>query len=63
MPITAGAPGTLDDHQAALAALDATIGVEPSAEMAEMPGQLAAAREPYARYLGFLRAEVAKLLH
>jgi hypothetical protein len=60
MPVVATAGGSLHDHGAALAALDRGLAVEDSAQ--ELPGPLSEAREPYARYLGWLREEVAKML-
>jgi hypothetical protein len=60
VPVVSGSEGTLLDHQGALARLDAALAVSDDA--AQMPAELAGAREPYGRFLGFLRNEVGRLM-
>jgi hypothetical protein len=62
MPVVgvSGTGGGLDDPPAILQALDAALGVDDDA--ADMPAHLEAARVPLARYLGWLRDEVARHL-
>ncbi len=61
MPVTAGPGGALDDHEAARAALDAALAVG-DADIAALQEKVAAVRPPYARWLGWLREQVAKTL-
>src|SRR5205807_2555021 len=60
MPAVGTPGGGLADHAPALAAVDSALGVEDDAR--EMGPHLAQAKEHYARWLGWLREEVAKLL-
>jgi hypothetical protein len=59
MPVTGGPGGSLDDQPAALAALDAALAVGDDLTLAPL---LDAARPPYARYLGWLREAVGRLM-
>lgn len=60
VPVTGAPDGTPDAHGPALAALDAALAVTDDAR--EMPAHLDNAKVPYARYLGWLREQVGKLL-
>ena len=60
MPVTGAPGGAPEDHVPALAALTAALAVDDDAR--DMPVHLEAARIPYARYLGYLRLEVGKIL-
>ena len=60
MPAVGIAGGALDDHAPALAAVDAALAGEDDA--AEMPPHLQLAKSSYARFLGFLREELGKVL-
>jgi hypothetical protein len=65
MPVTAGPDGAPDDHAAARGALDAALAAFDGggdADIAALQQKVAAARVPYARWLGWLRAEVAAQL-
>ena len=62
MPVVAGAAGALSDGDAALAAVDAALALFPDPEVAALDAALAAARAPYAAWLGFLREEVGRRL-
>jgi hypothetical protein len=63
MPVVSTQVGTLADHVAALAELDAALSTDDASELDAMPPRLAAAKAPYGRYLGWLRFEVGKMLH
>jgi hypothetical protein len=60
MPVVGAPGGSLDDAAPALAAIAAALSVAD--DVAEMPALLAAARAPYARYLGWLRDELGRRL-
>src|SRR5438128_1823097 len=60
MPVSGSPGGGIDDHLAALGALDAALGATDDTQ--EMPRWFDAARIPYARYLGWLREQVGKIL-
>jgi hypothetical protein len=60
MPVTGVPGGGLADHEGALAAIDAALSA--TVDEQEMPRHVAAATVPYARFLGWLRGEVGKLL-
>jgi hypothetical protein len=60
MPVTGVPGGGLDDHQGGLEAIDAALAA--TVDEQEMPRHVAAAAVPYARFLGWLRSEVGKLL-
>ena len=63
MPVVAGAPGGLDDATAAIAALDGALAIiAPEPALPALDDAIAAARPPYARWLGFLREAVARSL-
>lgn len=59
MPVTGAPGGALEDAAPARAALEAALAVTDDRTMVD---PLQAARVPYARFLGYLRAEVARLL-
>jgi hypothetical protein len=61
MPAVGVAGGGLDDHAAALAAIDAALATAGD-DTAELPPHVAAAKPAYARYLGWLREEVRRML-
>jgi hypothetical protein len=63
MPVVAGKPGTLTDGEAARSAVAAALALFPDADLAALDSALAAARPPYAAWLGFLREEVGRRLH
>ena len=58
MPVVGGKPGGLEDHAPVDAALVSALGVAD--DIAEMPAHLDALKPPLARYLGWLREEVAR---
>ena len=59
-PVTGGEVGARSDQAAALAVLDDALATED--EVVALPRLVAAARDPFARYLGWLKFEVAKTL-
>lgn len=59
MPVTGIPGGGLSDQHGAFAALEAALA---STEDLEMPAALEPGRLPYARYLGWLREEVGKMM-
>ena len=59
MPVTGAPGGAIDDHHGGVAAIDAALAV---ADDLEMGPHLDAARPPYARYLGWLRDEVGRIM-
>ncbi len=61
MPAVGVPGGGLDDHRAALAAVDAALAVEES-DAEAMPPHVLRAKASYARYLGWAREEVGKIL-
>ena len=60
VPVVSGPSGELRDHEACLALLEAALGVTDDGR--EMPAVLAALRDPYSKFLGFLRNEVGRLM-
>lgn len=60
MPVVGVPGGSASDHTAALAAIDAALAAEDDAR--DMPRPVAAAAAPYAKFLGWLRGEVAKIM-
>ena len=60
MPVTGLPGGSFADYLAARAQLDAALAMRDDITMVS---PLAAARAPYARYLGWLRDELGRLLH
>jgi hypothetical protein len=62
MPAVGVDGGGPADHAPALAAVEAALAVDGDDDAAAMPPHVARAKESYARWLGFLRAEVGKLL-
>ncbi len=60
MPAVGVPGGGLDDHAPALEAIEAALAVEDDA--AEMAPHVARAKTHYARYLGFVREELGKIL-
>ena len=60
VPVVSGPSGELRDYEAAVAVLEAALAVTDDGR--EMPAILAAVRDPYAKYLGFLRNEVGRIM-
>jgi hypothetical protein len=60
MPVVGVAGGGLDDHAFVLEAIAGALAAQD--DIAEMPAWLTAARPPCARYLGWLRDEVGRLV-
>lgn len=60
MPVVGVDGGALADHRRALAALASCLAVAD--DLVDMPACIAAARAPYARYLGWLRDGVGRTM-